>query len=169
MKRPLNSVNASEIPSRRRKGSTPVAERLRALDRTQRHAVLATVSAGQPYTSLVAFALLPDLSGALFATPKDTFKYRNILENEQVALLVDSRSNRRTSYMGAEAVTIQGRAVPVRRGPRREQLAEIFTVKHPDLAGFVQSPTTALVLIEMRRCFHVGRFQTVSQWQREVK
>ena len=165
MKGPQKSPTSGRIPDRRQSGSAPVDTRLRMLDRSQRHAVLATVSDAQPYTSLVAFALLPDLSGALFATPRDTFKYRNILNNDHVALLIDNRSNRSTSYMEAEAVTILGRAVTVRRGKRWQDLAEVFMAKHPSLGEFLSSPRTALVVIEASHYLHVGRFQTVSQWK----
>jgi hypothetical protein len=165
MKRPQESATGGTIPDRRQSGNMPVERRLRVFDRTQRHAVLATVSDDRPYTSLVAFALLPDLSGALFATPRDTFKYRNILRNGQVALLIDNRSNRSTSYMEAEAITILGKAVPVRRGRRWKELSAVFTAKHFDLAGFISSPRTALVLVEADRYLHVGHFQTVSQWK----
>lgn len=165
MKGLQKSEAAGTIPDRRQRGLTAVDARLRLLDRRQRHAVLATMSDSQPYTSLVAFALLPDLSGAIIATPRNTFKYRNILKNEGVALLIDNRSNRPASYMGAEAVTMLGRAVPVRKGKRWRECAAVFTAKHPDLAGFVASPRTALVAVEASRYFHVGRFQTVTEWK----
>ena len=52
---------AEPIPTRVSKSSVPVINRLRILNKTQMHAVLATDSNGQPYTSLIAFALTPDL------------------------------------------------------------------------------------------------------------
>ena len=152
------------IPHQARRGNVPVPERLRALDRIERQAVLATESEGQPYTSLVSFALLPSLKGAVFATTKATFKYRNIRENARVALFIDNRSKREADLLEAEAVTILGTARPIRRGKRWKELAQILIRKHPSLSTFVRDPSTALVLIEAAHCLHVSRFQTVSRW-----
>ena len=52
------------IPDRVRKGTVSVADRVSALDKICPHAVLATDAAGQPYTSLVAYALTPDMTGS---------------------------------------------------------------------------------------------------------
>jgi len=136
-----------------------------ALDRTQRSGVLATESGGQPYTSLVSFAMTPDLKGLIFATPRATAKYRNMLANPRVSILIDSRANLKTDIMKAEALTLIGKAGPVRRGPRRDMLAGVLKLKHPELAGFVDAASTALVYVEIRRAVHVGRFQEVSVWE----
>jgi heme iron utilization protein len=159
-----NSPQERSIPAKTKRGSVSVPERLEVLNQRERHAVLSTDSKGQPYSSLVAFALLPDLKKAVFATPKATLKYENILENPHVALLIDTRSNREGDLMGAEAITIIGRAKPIRRGKTWNDLSRILLQKHPGLTKFVRSATTALVLIEASRCIHVSQFQTVSRW-----
>jgi nitroimidazol reductase NimA-like FMN-containing flavoprotein (pyridoxamine 5'-phosphate oxidase superfamily) len=145
------------------RGAAAVAERLKFMNRTQRHAVLATVLDGQPYTSLVAFAMTPDMNKAVFATPRNTAKYRNILKNRKVALLIDTRSNTDASYMKSEAVTIIGTAKPVRRGSKNEALAGILAKKHPALRRFIWATTTAVIVVEAERCFHAGSFQQVSE------
>jgi hypothetical protein len=66
--------------------------------------------------------------------------------------------------MGAEAITIIGRAKPIRRGKTWNDLSRILLRKHPGLRRFVRSATTALVLVEASRCIHVSQFQTVSRW-----
>jgi nitroimidazol reductase NimA-like FMN-containing flavoprotein (pyridoxamine 5'-phosphate oxidase superfamily) len=147
------------------RGTEAVAERLKVMNRSQKHAVLATVSDGQPYTSLVAFAMTPDMKQAVFATPRNTAKYGNILASGRVALLIDTRSNTDASYMKAEAVTVIGKARPVRRGVKREALAGILTRKHPALTRFVREETTAVIVVEAERCFHTGSFQHVSEWR----
>ncbi len=146
-------------------GTAAVAERLKFMNSTQRHAVLATVSDGQPHTSLVAFAMTPDMKNVVFATPRKTAKYRNILRNNRVALLIDTRSNTDAAYMKSEAVTVIGTAVPARRGSRWESLSSILIEKHPALRRFVQSKTTAIIVVEAEKCFHTGSFQQVSEWR----
>jgi nitroimidazol reductase NimA-like FMN-containing flavoprotein (pyridoxamine 5'-phosphate oxidase superfamily) len=152
------------IPSKVSKGSESVLDRLIVLNGTQMHAVLATDFDGQPYTSIISYALTPDMKGVVFATPKSTQKYENILKNRRVSLLIDTRSNTERDYMGAESVTILGNAYPIRKGKKWMDLVEILKKKHPKLTEFIESPETALVLIEITRCIHVTRFQSVSEW-----
>jgi uncharacterized pyridoxamine 5'-phosphate oxidase family protein len=147
------------------RGTASVPERLKFMNEAQRHAVLATVSNGQPYTSLVAFAITPDMKNVVFATPRKTAKYRNILANKRVALLIDTRSNTDAAYMKSEAVTVIGNAVPVRRGRRRDEMASLMIRKHPALKRFVQQKTTAIIVVEAEKCFHTGLFQEVSEWR----
>lgn len=154
-----------QLPSEKTTGTAAVAERLKVMNRTQRHAVLATVSDGQPYASLVAFAMTPDMKQAVLATPRNTAKYRNILNNRKVALLIDTRSNTDASYMKSEAVTIIGTARPVRRGSKNDELAGILANKHPALRRFIRATTTAVIVVEAERCFHAGSFQQVSEWR----
>ncbi len=152
------------VPHEKQSGQVVVAERLRALDRQERHGVLATDAGGQPYTSLVAYAFSPGLTGVLFATPRETQKYRNLLKNPKVSVLINTRTNTAADYLQAEAVTIIGVARPLPPGKEREALAAHFLQKHPDLRDFVRSPPTALVRVAVRRYIHVGRFQEVSEW-----
>ena len=79
------------IPDRVKKGTTSVLDRSTALNKDQLHAVLATVLDGQPYTSMIAYALTPDKKRIVFSTPRKTQKYRNILNNSRVSLLIDTR------------------------------------------------------------------------------
>ncbi len=155
----------NKIPFRKTRGKVNVQERLRVLNKKQRHAVLASVADGQPYTSLVAFALTPDMQGALFATPRKTAKYRNILGNRHVSLMIDSRSNSTKGYMKSEAVTILGTAAPVRKGRNRDELAALIIKKHPQLSGFIHASTTALIFISFEKVIHAGQFQTVTVWE----
>lgn len=152
------------VPSTTQKGTVPVPDRLRRLNRKEYSAVLATDDEGRPYTSLVNFALMPDCKTVIFATPRATRKYRNMIKTKSVALLIDNRSGKTKNLMGTEAVTIIGIARPLRKGKKWNAFAEIYCKKHPDLAEFVHSPSTALMVVDATRCIHVSRFQTISVW-----
>lgn len=152
------------VPHTVRKGAAPVRERLKFLDRKVLHAVVATESGGSPYTSLVAFALTEDARGLIFATPRDSQKYRNILKNRNVSCMIDNRENTARDYLKAEAVTITGTAAPVRQGKKRQQLGLLLIKKHPPLKRFIGDPSTALILVRAERCLHAGSFQSVSIW-----
>lgn len=156
------------LPHKPVRGTADVPARLRALDRAELHAVLSTAAGGAPYSSLVAFALAPDSRGLVFATPKASRKYRNILKNKNVSLLIDTRSNSAPDYLGAEALTVEGTARPLRKGRRREELLRLLTGKHPPLSDFLLSEGTALVFVDIRRCTHVTGFQSVTRWEREA-
>jgi nitroimidazol reductase NimA-like FMN-containing flavoprotein (pyridoxamine 5'-phosphate oxidase superfamily) len=154
-----------KLPFLKNQGKVNVQERLRILTKKQRHAVLATDADGQPYTSLVAFALTPDMEGVLFATPKKTGKYRNLMKNRNVSLLIDTRSNSAKGYMQSEALTILGTAIPVRRGKQWNDMARFLIQKHPQLEEFVRAHSTALVRIAFTKVLHTGGFQSVTAWE----
>lgn len=159
------SRTAAAVPATTIRGTVPVLARLGRFDRTQRHAVLATASHDRPHANLVAFALTPDRRGLLFATPRGTTKYRNLCKNSRVSLVIDNRRNSSADYLGAEAFTLFGRAREVRQKRERAGYALLLSRKHPHLAEFVSAPTTALVLVKIVRCLHIGRFQTITEWK----
>ena len=153
-----------QVPVTTRKGTVAIPEKLKDFDEREYFAVLATDDAGSPYTSLISYAITPDLKMAIFATPKGTRKYRNILHSAQVALLIDNRSKSRRRLLKTEAITIIGAAKQVRKGKKWGDLAVIFLRKHPDLEEFLNAPTTALIAVQIIQCVHVGHFQTLSVW-----
>ena len=143
-------------------GSADVPARLKRLDRTQRHAVLATTGRTGPLASLIAFVLTKEGNGIVFATP--TAKYRNMKRDGKVALLIDNRMNSGKDYVSAEAVTVLGKAKEIKEGPHWAELATLLASKHKELEAFIAEPTTALMLVTISRCAHVGRFQEVTVW-----
>jgi uncharacterized protein YhbP (UPF0306 family) len=130
----------------------------------QLYGVLCTQGQGQPYGSLVAYAMTPDLDSAVFATQKATRKYRLLSECAHVALVVDNRAALPGQLMDVEAVTATGRAHEVAAGPEFEQWSRLLTDRHPYLDQFVRSASCGLFRIEIVRYFHVTRFQEVRQW-----
>lgn len=140
-------------------------EQIRRLLAEQPYAVLSTQGGGQPYASLVAFAVSPDLDAAVFATPRSTRKFRLLSECDRVALLVDDRCKHPRAIMEVEGLTATGRAIQLETGPEFERWASLLLAKHPHLAPFVRSPSVALFRVEIIRYFHVVRFQEVTQWR----
>jgi len=137
---------------------------IRQLLDSQLYGVLCTQGQGQPYGSLVAYAMTPDLDSAIFATQKATRKYRLLSGCAQVALVVDNRSAFPGQLMDVEAVTATGRAHEVATGPEFAQWSRLLTERHPYLETFVRSPSCGLFRIDIARYFHVTRFQEVRQW-----
>jgi nitroimidazol reductase NimA-like FMN-containing flavoprotein (pyridoxamine 5'-phosphate oxidase superfamily) len=88
-----------------------------------------------------------------------------MIKNNRVSLVIDTRENTKEDYLGAEAVTIFGRAREVKQKQARTGMAAILTRKHPALREFVEASTTALMLVKIEYCLHVGKFQTVTKWR----
>jgi nitroimidazol reductase NimA-like FMN-containing flavoprotein (pyridoxamine 5'-phosphate oxidase superfamily) len=140
------------------------AESIRALMAEEPFAVLCTQSGGQPYGSVVAFAIDRDLTSFVFATSRSTRKYHLLSQCDRVALVVDSRARSPGDLMQVSAVTITGKAQELEPGQQSEQWARLLTARHPYLRTFVESPSTALFRITTARFLHVTRFQEVRQW-----
>lgn len=128
---------------------------------SQKFAVLSTQEKEHPYLSLVAFAETADLKTILFATPRTTRKYGNIMAKSGVALLVDNRSNEAADIRQAIAVTVIGRAHEVPES-EREALSRVYLEKHPHMKDFLASPLTALFTTNVRSYIVVSRFQEVA-------
>jgi uncharacterized pyridoxamine 5'-phosphate oxidase family protein len=157
-------INIERIPNKTKKGSVSIPQRLRAFNKNQYFGVLATSKKGRPYTSLIAFVITADQKKVVFATPRETQKFKNLLSTKNVSILIDNRSDVRENLMMIEAITIIGHARHVPCGKIRNELAALFLKKHPDLKIFVQSSATALIAVKVARCIHVGKFQTISVW-----
>lgn len=126
----------------------------------QRLGVLATHGPTYPYTTLVAVTVTNDLERVLFATPKSTRKYANILRDSHVSLLSDNRSNQEDDFHQALALTVLGRAEEL-DGPMRHDMATLYLSVHPYLEDFITSPTTALFAINVQKYILVRQFQNV--------
>jgi len=145
-------------------GEPTVRERIRRLLEREPYAVLCTQGDGQPYGSVVAFAADDSLRALVFATARETRKFRLIRDCDRVALVVDSRDRHPDELMTVEAVTATGRAREIEDEEEAATLAALLAQRHPTLRSFLDAPTTALLRIDVVRYLHVQRFQEVRQW-----
>jgi general stress protein 26 len=136
---------------------------LRELFTSQKFAALATEDGGKPHNCLVAFATTDDLRNLLFTTSRNTSKYRNIVAESRVAILVDSRSNQDSDFSKAIAVTATGKAKEA-KGKERDRLLDIYLAKHPQLANFANVSENALVKVEIDN-YEVATFHNVRIFQ----
>lgn len=133
---------------------------LAGLLRTQKLAVLSTVSSdGSAYSNLVSFAA-PRPESLFFATTRATRKYANLMKNAQVALLIDNRRNVEADFHEAVSATALGRAVELGDEDRKAGLVT-FLARFPFLAEFVHSPSCALFRMDVERFIVVTKFQNV--------
>jgi nitroimidazol reductase NimA-like FMN-containing flavoprotein (pyridoxamine 5'-phosphate oxidase superfamily) len=141
-----------------------VRDVLRRVLATQRYAVLATDSAGQPYTSLMAFAASDDLREFTLITERSTHKYANLRANPRVALFIDNRGNVGTDTRDAVAVTALGEAQEV-DGEEGARLRRGYVARHPYLESFAASASSAVVRVRLKSCLVVRRFEEVLEWR----
>jgi len=144
------------------KSKEHIKETLRKLFASQNLAVLATQYAGEPYTSLVAFAATEDLKQLFFVTGQSTRKYANLRADSRAAMLIDNRSNEASDVAHATAATVMGiaEAVP---DDETKVLGQLYLKKHPHLKEFMDSPSTVFVKLRVERYYVVSRFQEVTE------
>ena len=136
---------------------------IRDLLTQQPFAVLCTQGRGQPYGSVIAYAINEALDTAVFSTGRATTKYGLLKECDRVAVVVDSRSSSPDDFVKAEAVTAIGRAreLPDQAGG---SWAELLTARHPRLRSFVSDDSTAIFRVDIEKYRYVTRFQDVREW-----
>ena len=134
---------------------------LKDLFRTQLFASLATLQGNRPYNNLIAYYVTDDLKAILFVTRRDTRKYTNLVSNNNVSVLIDSRSNQGSDFRNAVAVTALGTAEEVRDSRKKEELLHLYLVKHHNLEKFAHSPESALFMLRVRKYIIVRNFQEV--------
>lgn len=136
-----------------------LSELVKRLLASQRFAVIATQSEGQPYSSLVAFAGADNLRSLLFVTSRRTKKYSNTITSKKVAVLVDSRTNRASDLNKAIAVTALGTIEEVATD-NKDYLSGIYLSKHPQLEDFLHKPSNALMRVAVTD-YIVASFESV--------
>lgn len=129
---------------------------------TQRLAVLSTQMSGWPYSNLIAFAASGDLKDIVFATPRASRKYANLIAEPRVSLLIDNRSNQEADFAQASAVTVLGTATEALDSDREKYL-RLYLHKHPYLKEFVTAPSCALMQVKTEKFIVVCRFQEVRE------
>lgn len=141
-----------------------IEQRLETLLLGEKFGVLSTCGEKQPYASLVAFASTKDMSHIVFVTPRPTKKYANLAANAKVALLIDNRSNQVSDLQRAMGATAVGTVVEVRKA-RNSRLIRTYLDKHPQLAEFAWSATSAVLDLRVESYSVVERFQEVTKLQ----
>ena len=133
---------------------------LHELLETQNFGVLCTHGQGHPYGTVVCFATSDGMDRVWFSTTRSTRKFTHIQEDDRVAFVVDSASNRPADLFEAVAATGTGHAREL-TGAEREAAEERYLAKHPHLKEFATSPNCALVEVKIETFHVVTRFQEV--------
>lgn len=95
---------------------------------------MSTIAGDRPYCSLMCYACNDDCTEIYLVTHRDTTKFQNLITNHNVSLLVDSREN--SHFSEVQALTIEGRFVPVEDNSEETGIRNQFIACHPDLREF---------------------------------
>lgn len=134
-------------------------DKIKLLVKSQMLGVIATDMDGHPYANLVAFASTQDLKNIIFATNKNTTKFKNIKRNAKISVLIDNRKNIPSDFEKSVSLTALGEAEEIRMN--RNFYKKLYLEKHPNLINFVDSPDCALVKIQIDRYQYVNEFQNI--------
>ncbi|HNX23207.1 MAG TPA: pyridoxamine 5'-phosphate oxidase family protein [Spirochaetota bacterium] len=129
----------------------------------QKIGVLATMGDEGPYQSLVAFAVLPGFREIVFATDRNTTKFRNIKKSHEVSLFIDNRTGKLNDFKNIITVTATGDAYELEEvfetGPGKE-----YMKCHPLLGEKFLTETAALVNIKVKKFIVVSKFSEVREY-----
>ena len=125
-------------------------DRIKALVREKDMCVLATVSNNRPHCSLMAYIANDACTEIYMVTFKDTKKYRNLMENPWVSLLIDTREEDRGSRRSqAKALTVTGVFEQIEDDNIRHRIREALMRRHPQLEGFADHPDAEVFSIRI--------------------
>ena len=124
-------------------------EEMKALAKQKDICVLATVSDGNPHCSLMAYATDDDCREIYMITQKGTKKYKNLIKNPSVSLLIDTREEQVDSHpLQAKALTIAGLFQEIDDEHKKRLARARLLERHPYLAGFIDQTDTELICIK---------------------
>jgi uncharacterized pyridoxamine 5'-phosphate oxidase family protein len=134
-------------------------QKIKELLQSQKFALLATHNDGQPYCNLVAFAETGDCKSIIFATNRNTSKYRNLIRDNRVSVMVDNRTNQVSDLGDAVALDFMGNASEVTQDATG-YYKDLFKAKHPALTEFVNMAENSLFRVNIHD-YIIARFDSV--------
>jgi nitroimidazol reductase NimA-like FMN-containing flavoprotein (pyridoxamine 5'-phosphate oxidase superfamily) len=122
-------------------------DQMKALARAENMCVLATDAGGKPYCSLMAYVADNACEEIYMVTHRDTHKYRNLMQNASVSLLIDSRRNApRTSV---QALTVEGVFCKIESSSEYDRAKAMLLKAHPHLTSFMDHAEAEILRIKI--------------------
>jgi len=125
-------------------------DQMKALAREKNMCVLATDAGGKPYCSLMTYVTDESCEEIYMVTHRNTQKYKNLMENRAVSLLIDSREN--TPCKLVQALTVEGSFQKIEDDSKRTKVRKILIKTHPHLSDFIDDADAEIF------CIKVGSF-----------
>jgi nitroimidazol reductase NimA-like FMN-containing flavoprotein (pyridoxamine 5'-phosphate oxidase superfamily) len=126
-------------------------EKMKALAKKKDTCVLATVSGVEPHCSLMSYATDDDCREIYMITHKQTKKYRNLLHNGKVSLLIDTREEDQAGGREVtKALTINGVFQKIEGETGKKEALDRLLKKHPNLRKFADSPDAEIFAVRIK-------------------
>jgi nitroimidazol reductase NimA-like FMN-containing flavoprotein (pyridoxamine 5'-phosphate oxidase superfamily) len=127
-----------------------VLEEMKAMVKAKDMCVMATVSRGTPHCSLMTYVCDDECQEIYMITQKNTQKYKNLLENPTVSLLIDSREEHTgSSRRNAKAMTISGTFHKIENNSEKKEAGNRLLERHPHLEVFFDDPDTEVFCVSV--------------------
>ncbi len=120
---------------------------MKALAKQRNICVLATVAGQKPYCSLMAYVTDDNCEEIYMVTHKNSTKYKNLMQNPAVSLLIDTREKSPRSQ--ARALTVEGVFCKIEDTVKRKQVAAKLLQTHPHLDNFMQHPEADIICVKI--------------------
>lgn len=111
-------------------------------------AVLATVGDDQPHASLIAITPFEGFRKLIFATYRNTRKFRNLAFNGKVAVLIEGKNEEKSGIQNGFVITAYGNAVEFSISENDSAL-QAHLQKYPELLSFTSDTDCALILVKV--------------------
>ncbi len=123
-------------------------EKIRGIVKNEKFCVLATSMDNNPYCSLMSYVADDDCRRLYMVTMTDSEKYRNLVSNDSVSILIDTRGS--MNDLPVKALTITGRFFEIRDEKRVAEAKEKLQKRHPDLDLFFKGGLSSVFYVEVR-------------------
>jgi nitroimidazol reductase NimA-like FMN-containing flavoprotein (pyridoxamine 5'-phosphate oxidase superfamily) len=125
-------------------------EKMKAMVKEKDICVLATVSAGHPHCSLMAYVTDEDCREIYMVTYRKSRKYENLIKNPSVSLLIDTREDHRGSRRPeAKALTVSGTFQKIDDEAKRARIRSGLMERHPHLKELMNHPDAEIMSIRI--------------------
>jgi nitroimidazol reductase NimA-like FMN-containing flavoprotein (pyridoxamine 5'-phosphate oxidase superfamily) len=127
-----------------------VLAKMKALAKQKDICVLATASENKPHCSLMAYATDDECSEIYMVTNRDTKKYRNLIQNPTISLLIDTRDEVEDSgRLRSKALTVEGEFQPIKEAEKEVLVRKRLRAKHPHLDELLSYPDSEVFSIRV--------------------
>ena len=123
-----------------------IKEDIKGVLQASRFAVLATEGNGQPHASLIAITPSGSFRQLVFATYRNTIKYRNLAQNSKVAVLIEGKNVNIKGSRESAVLTIIGHTEEISIA-EKETAYQTHLKRHPDMESFMLSSDCVLFMV----------------------
>lgn len=112
--------------------------------------VLATSLNDRPHTSLMAYVTDDEGRTVYLVTLKTGAKYKNMMNNPNVSLLVDTRRTGEAGLSEVQALTVAGQSSPVADPVQRDAVRARLIGRHPHIRILAEDPEAEIMAVRIQ-------------------